>query len=353
MKPIWGIFVLLGASALCSIAQQPKINNAQVTTETVGSRLSDTVNRFRQEKTARWLGYQISVLPKAHSSSCSGWQGSGDGCCGEYSLESGDELKKTSSNNNAGPSHAVNLFLRFDSGKLTKVRFVDEGCPMNGSGQSIVWLTGVKGDDSAKFLGSLVSENIENSSSNLLNELFVSISLHESSEATKVLGNFTSSSYPFKVREKGIFWLGAQRGSDGFQLLKDLARKEEPENIKEKIAFALSLNSDPGAVDELIHMAKTDPSPQARSKATFWLAVKANKKASAAVSDVAEKDPEVEVKKHAVFALSRLPKEEGVPKLIHVAQSSSSLEVRKAAIFWLGQSQDQKALDYLTSVLKQ
>jgi HEAT repeat protein len=62
-------------------------------------------------------------------------------------------------------------------------------------------------------------------------------------------------------------------------------------------------------------------------------------------------DPDTEVKKRAVFALSQLPKDDGVPKLIEVAQTQRNAEVRKQAFFWLGQSQDPRAVRFITRVL--
>jgi len=54
-----------------------------------------------------------------------------------------------------------------------------------------------------------------------------------------------------------------------------------------------------------------------------------------------------------VFALSRLPGDEAATQLIAVADSSKDPAVRRQAIFWLGQSNDPRALEYLTKILKQ
>ena len=69
------------------------------------------------------------------------------------------------------------------------------------------------------------------------------------------------------------------------------------------------------------------------------------------ISDSIENDPDTDVKKKAVFALSQLPDHEGVPKLIEVARNNRNPVVRKQAVFWLGQSDDPRALDFITSVL--
>ena len=47
-----------------------------------------------------------------------------------------------------------------------------------------------------------------------------------------------------------------------------------------------------------------------------------------------------------------MPADEGVPLLIQQAQKNANPVVRKEAMFWLGQSQDPRALEFITSVLE-
>jgi hypothetical protein len=47
-----------------------------------------------------------------------------------------------------------------------------------------------------------------------------------------------------------------------------------------------------------------------------------------------------------------MPDHEGVPKLIEVAKNNRNPVVRKQAVFWLGQSNDPRALEFITSVLE-
>lgn len=53
-----------------------------------------------------------------------------------------------------------------------------------------------------------------------------------------------------------------------------------------------------------------------------------------------------------MFALSELPEGEGIPHLIKVARENHNPAVREQAFFWLGQSEDPRALAFLTDVLK-
>ncbi len=180
----------------------------------------------------------------------------------------------------------------------------------------------------------------------------LAISEHDDPQADKVLGRLALPPESDRVREKSIFWLGANRGAAGVPILKSLFANESSEHIRDKVVFALSISSgQPAALETLIAAAKSDPSPHIRGQALFWLSQKAGKKAVAAISDAIENDPDTHVKEHAVFALSLLPKDEGVPKLIEVARSQKNPEVRKKAFFWLGQSGDPRALAFIEQVL--
>jgi HEAT repeat protein len=53
----------------------------------------------------------------------------------------------------------------------------------------------------------------------------------------------------------------------------------------------------------------------------------------------------------AVFAISRLPNGDATTQLVEFAETGKYPEVRKEAVFWLGQSNDPKALDYLTKLI--
>ena len=219
----------------------------------------------------------------------------------------------------------------------------ESGCQLDASGLPVVWLSGVKQDESVAFLRRLAETDANE-------EALMAIGVHETSTATKVLADLASSKQPLRFREKASFWLANERGPEGFPALQQLARDADP-RFREKMTFHLTLVNDPRAIDELIRMAEGDSDTKVRSQAMFWLAQKAGAKAVSFLSAAAQNDPEVEVKKKAVFALSQLPKDEGIPQLIHVAETNNSREVRKQAIFWLGQSNDPRALKYLEQVL--
>jgi hypothetical protein len=331
-------------------AQQPKVSDAQFRVEPMGQSLAATIDRVRHSSDQLWLGYEIPAIPGVHISSCSNWSNSSDsddGCCGQYYLE--DERGTNTTTTDVAPRNLYVLY-RFEKGELVKVRSVGAGCRLNAGGVNFAWLEGVKPEESIAYLAGLVNES---SAHKVLEGSLLAISFHAAPEATHALEQIASSSSASEhTREQAAFWLGVQRGHEGFLALKSLEEKSTEGHFREKLAFDFSRNSDPAAEEELFHMAKFDPDSKVRSQAIFWIAQKAGKRATQALNDAIQNDPETDVKKKAVFALSQLPKDEGVPQLIHVADTNSNPEVRKQAFFWLGQSQDPRALAYLEQVLK-
>jgi len=346
--------LILAVSALGISAQQPKTVNTQLQVGPVGPGLSATVARFQQSNGPLWVGYQVQALPRTHLSACSSWTGSShveDGCCNEYRLEDSSDNLNTSDQKDA-VNPVVYILLRIDLGAIEKVRLAPAGCTLNASGLPLEWLTDVRPEDSVAFLGQIAGKHADERHDKLLDESLVAVSMHATPKATEVLASLAAPPNSAFLREKAAFWLGAQRGHDGYVALQQLVGKEQDPKLREKLAFDLSINSDPAATDELITMAKSDSDGGVRGQALFWLAQKAGKKAIGALRDSMENDPDFAVKKKAVFALSQLPKDESVPQLIHVADSNSDFAIRKEAMFWLGQTNDPRALAYLEGVLK-
>lgn len=348
------IAIVICASTLALLAQQPKVSNTNFTVQPIGGTITATVDQFRHSSEQLWLGYGVAALPQSHLSTCTNWPDTSqmdDGCCGEYRLEDNDHYSMNR-NNNAASQQNIYVLLRLDHGQIIKIRPVMAGCHLDAGGVPFTWLTGVKSEDSVTFLSGLATQSAESDHSRVVDGALLSISYHETPEATHALSEIASSAASMRLREQAAFWLGVQRGHEGFLALQALEKKITDTAFREKLPFDFSQNSDPGAEDELLRMAKFDPDTKVREQALFWLAQKAGKRATAALTDAIQNDPETDVKKKAVFALSQLPKDEAVPQLIHVADTNSNPAVRREAFFWLGQSQDPRALAYLEQVLK-
>ncbi len=346
MRQDWFVAAVLFASTL-AMAQQPKVVNAQMHSESASAGLAATVNQMQHTSGPLWLGYAVAAVPGSRFSVCSGGSQSAeeDGCCGVYRLEDSDNTFQSSDSQQVSPT-SVDILVRIDQGAVDKIRFIISGCQLDAGGLSFTWLTDVKADDSIAWLSSLATTEQKH----LTDQALAAIAMHESAKATAVLEGFAASASPLWLREKGGFWLGARRGHDGYLALKKLASDPDPE-FRKKLTFDLFVSHDPAAVDDLIRMAKSDQAVAVREQAIFWVGQKAGAKAVAMLKDTVENDPEVGVKKKAVFAISQLPKDQAVPELLHVAQTNADPAVRKDAMFWLGQTHDPRALAYFEQIL--
>lgn len=344
----WFVTAVLGASTL-AMAQQPKVINAQLRTESASAGLAATVSRVQHADGPHWLGYEVATVPGSRFSVCSGDTQSmaDDGCCGVYRLEGSDNTYRSGDRNDRTLQTSIDVLVRIDKGAIDKIRFVGSGCHIDAGGLPITWFTDVNADDSVAWLASLATAEQRH----LTDEALAAIAMHETAKATSALEGFTASSNPLWLREKSGFWLGAGRGHDGYLALKKLAADPDPE-FRKKLSFDLFVSHEPAAIDDLIHMAKSDQNVGVREQAIFWVGQKAGAKAVSMLKDTVENDPEVGVKKKAVFAISQLPKDEAVPELLHVAQTNSDPAVRKDAIFWLGQTHDPRALAYFEQILE-
>lgn len=347
MRQDWIVAAVLGVSSL-GVSQQPKVINAQFHTESVGAGLAATAERLQHANGPLWMGYEVAAVPGTHFSVCSGASDSAedDGCCGVYRLEDSDNTFRHGEDDRAVQT-SIEVLVRFDQGAIDKIRFVGSRCRLDAGGLSFTWLTDVKEDDSVLWLASLATTEHKH----LTDQALATIATHETAKATAVLEGFASSTNPLWLREKSSFWLGAERGHDGYLALKKLSNDPDPE-FRKKLSFDVYVSHDPAAVDDLIRMAKSDQNAGVREQAIFWVGQKAGAKAVALLKDTVENDPEVGVKKKAVFAISQLPKDEAVPELLHVAQTNPDPVVRKDAIFWLGQTHDPRALAYFEQILE-
>jgi hypothetical protein len=342
MHPLVRLFVAVAIlpAASAAPAQQPKIVHAQLVTEAGTQGLNTVLHNLKRQTSPQWIGYSIPVM----NNFASGWSENRVAY-----LEGNTESSGNSESNNQKFDHAV-ILLRVADGSIVNLRIENPDRELDAGGEPFTWVNSVDQDDSVKFLADIAHQSQQKK---LQDGAIFAISLHQGSAATKSLADMTTPSNEIELREKAAFWLANQRGHEGLIVIERLAREDSDARFREKLTFDLTLSKEPAALDDLIRMAHTDASPQVRRQAQFWMANKGGKKVVNDLRQSVANDPEESVRKSAVFALSRLPQDEATTQLISVADTSKDPSVRRQAIFWLGQSNDPKALDYLTKLLKQ
>jgi HEAT repeats len=339
----------------------PQIVDGQLETRAVANNLSSTVKQIEGEGGGKplWIAYSVEEIAGERSVCCGNYSNGERFGCATCNLERehGTTLGEGRSGGTVqleGGGQLV-VLLRVADQQVMKIRVASEDCTLDAGGLRVVWLTGVKADESVGLLVNYMrpAEITRHGQHGLSDEALSAIALHADPAADQAFATFVTPTQPEGLREKASFWLGAARGEKGLALLKQMARSDPSANLRAQVSFALNVSKQPTAVDEMIRMAHEDESTHVREQALFWLGQKAGKKAEGAITGAIENDPDTEVKKKAVFALSQMPKEEGVPKLIQVAQTNKNPEVRKQAMFWLGQSNDPRALAFFEKVLTQ
>jgi hypothetical protein len=341
-------------------AEEPRFVNAKLEMRAVARSLESTVQEVAGEaQQPEWIGYGVEAIAGQRSVCCgNGNWNSGDGC-GICALEKGSSSGSITTTDKRvvkleGAEQLAVLF-RLEDKHVMRIRLASSDCTLDAGGLRVVWLTGVKPEESVALLAKYVPalDSGDRKTRHFGEEALTAMALHADTSADRAFASFVDPGQPEELRKKASFWLGAARGKAGLELLQKMSHSDPSPHVREQVTFALSVSAEPGALPEMIRMAREDSDTHVRGQALFWLGQKAGKKAGDAITGAIQNDPDTEVKKKAVFALSQMPKDEGVPKLIEVAQTNKNPEVRKQAMFWLGQSGDSRAVAFFEKVLSQ
>ena len=350
--------VLAAVAATASgAAQQPQLTGAKLVERSAKTGVQAAIQEIvKADKGPAWIAYSAPVIPGERHICCfSSERIIGNGaCCGSCRLDGhGHDV---SFGNQVGGCKATLasiffVFMRFESGSMNQVRAFSTDCAIDAGGSSIYWLPDVDPAQSVAYLESLLQQ--ENSRRGESDEILSAIALHAGTQANAALERLVQPGHSSKLRGQAAFWIGSTRGAHGLDVLLALLKSDQDREFLEQAIFAVSQNEEhERAFNELIRLARQDPRHDVREQSLFWLAQEAGQKAAGTITDAIENDPDTDVKKKAVFALSEMPHEEGVPLLIDQARKNRNPVVRKEAIFWLGQSDDPRALDFITSILE-
>lgn len=357
-------FVIIVLSFSFAAAQKPNITNAKLQEQSAAQGLKPAIASIIGGQVGPvWIGYRIPATRKERTMCCwdsiSGTRNRGSNCCLGCRMNSNEGGSFSGTDSNCSPPEPVPyafVFLRAESGHITRARVFSADCPLDFAGLPLYWLESVDPEQSVGFLADLAqkgsSEDDEGGYRNdLSHQAVMAIAMHDAPSADQMLEKLIQPNQSLSLRENVAFWLGVERGKSGLNLLRKYGVQDKDERFREKVTFAISQNKDPDAIKDLIGMARNDSSGEVRGQALFWLGQIGGRKEAGEITNSITNDPDTEVKKKAVFALSQIHNGEGVPLLIQVARTNPNPAVRKQAFFWLGQSRDPRALDFIEEVL--
>ncbi|MDX1576983.1 MAG: HEAT repeat domain-containing protein [Gemmatimonadota bacterium] len=184
------------------------------------------------------------------------------------------------------------------------------------------------------------------------NALFA-LSQHGGTRAAGLIRSFAlDPSKPVGVRENAIFWMSQHSENQDADVLIELYAQLDSEPLKESVFFGLAQLDDPRAVEWMLERALDDSeATELRKQALFW----AGQHGSVDLSRLAGlygRLSDREMKEQLIFLYSQREEPEAVERLIEVARTETDPELRKRAIFWLGQTGDDRAIEFLVSLVE-
>lgn len=340
MKTKWLSLALLVISSH-SWAQVGELFNAEVTGDTSVSNPA----KMMKEAEGQWLAFRLPAQAGTRSPCCwkGKWNSLGDTGC---SLETRHQSYGTRSDSPLAEN--VVVFSQVRDGQVQSMRVVGESCPVDGDGAQVNWIGNIDETDGLDWLETIARTDKDDSVSG--SALFT-LALHGSLEAGQRLYSLAKE-VDGELSEEAIFWLGENRGEQGFSLLKKLLAELPVGEERRAINFALAENNTAGAADLLFEISKSDSDTEQRGEAMFWLAEGYPQQAQAWLFEVIETEQDEDVLEQAVFAISQLPDGAGDQALLELAQNKQfSRAVRRQAIFWLAQSDNDSSVAALTELL--
>lgn len=183
----------------------------------------------------------------------------------------------------------VEIYAAVRDGRVRRLRFASEGCPVQAGDLRVVWLDGVRPAASVELLAGLAARP------------------------------------------------GDSKLDDGI------------EDLAQHALAGLGFHADPAAPLALVHLGREGTTEELRAQALFWLAQTGDPRAARWIREAIARDPAQEVREQGVFALSQL--DEATPELLALLRETEDREVKRQAIFWLGQSDDPRATAELERLL--
>ncbi len=115
---------------------------------------------------------------------------------------------------------------------------------------------------------------------------------------------------------------------------------------------AVAMHDSTVARDALTRTARAAASLDNRRDAVFWMGQARAHDSAGELERLMVEDSNASLRHHAIFSLSQMPDEGWLETLIALVENRQRpLDDRRQALFWMAQSEDDRAMDYLTKVL--
>ena len=248
--------VVTVALATVVAAQQPRIQNGQVTPQPAGTPFAQSFRSLVASlPDVAWVGYSVPVSDGERVMCCfnsgttvvNGSVSNASGCCGLCRLETSSGTNISNRSDAATPAGVIKLegsdrmivLFRIENRAVERIRVFSEDCQLDAGGRPVRWLENVRPADSIALLESLISPQPD--SRNRVNDgAITAIAMHGDPAADASLDRLVAPTQPESVRKKVTFWLGNARGQHGFQTLQRVLRDDASVEVRKSAIFGLT-----------------------------------------------------------------------------------------------------------------
>jgi HEAT repeat protein len=216
--------------------------------------------------------------------------------------------------------------------------------------QAVFWLSQVGSQKAVTALDSILRTATD---PELQDKAVFALSQIRDPRAGQILRDYAArEDAPEDTREKAVFWLGQQHGTDNAAFLRDLYARVTLSDLKEKILFSLSQMRSAENTRWLMDLAlNSREDVELRKKALFWAG-----QSGAAIGDLVQlydRTTDRDMKEQLIFVYSQRHEPQALDKIIDIARHETDRELRQKAVFWLGQSHDPRAAQVLLEIINQ
>jgi HEAT repeat protein len=141
------------------------------------------------------------------------------------------------------------------------VRVASVDCEIDAGGLKVIWLNGVKGEESVRWLEEMVE----------LRGAVAALGMHRGAGEVETLAGLARKHATSRVRGDALFWLAQRAGEKAVGTITEAIDQDPDTDVKKRAVFALSQLPKDESVRLLIQVARSNRNPVVRKQAFFWL----------------------------------------------------------------------------------
>jgi hypothetical protein len=272
-----GLSIVVFAAAC--LAQQPRVQNAQMDTRTASSPLEPQFRQLVQSQASpAWIAYTLPRTPRQNGGD---WDYSW-GCSLEGNYNGVVLRDKDTPLQLEGPTSMYVLF-RVDDHKVQRLRTLGPDCLLDAGGLPFISINNVKPADSVALMESLLKDTEP------IGNLIYTIAYTRDPAADAALERLSAPTQTEKVRRSVANYLADIRGRNGYNALARMLRDDPSDSVRMQVVSALAHNKEPDAIPAVIQAAKADKSEKVRKRAIQALTQSKDPRATRFFEDVLAK----------------------------------------------------------------